>query len=99
VSHSESPAAFQSPAPFVDWGVEYVTLDGLRLEDGEPVRVLWPDGSETDDVVRVREVDAPFYDRGHRCPGSNFVATIPRVMRGAPVEVPVRMVKLKRRTR
>jgi hypothetical protein len=49
-----------------NWGY-WDELDGEILKNGERVNVRWPDGSETQETVRVEKTSFQSEDHGHRC--------------------------------
>lgn len=75
-------------------------LNGLDFVDGEPVRVLWPDGSVTSEKIRYNKGATPYNDMGHTYDGLDYRAFIDIVARGVKIAIPLRdsEIKLKRIT-
>lgn len=79
-----------------DWGNYYFTLPGknltehrmadaklgLRFSVGQPIRVRWPDGSETEETIDFKEESYPVNDMGHRYEVHNRVPGILAGTRG-----------------
>ena len=73
-------------------------LDGKDIEDGESVRVEWPDGTITAERLRLKKERFPYNDHGHTYDGDNWRAYIEVTVHGLRVEVWLRdtAVKLER---
>jgi hypothetical protein len=65
-----------------DWCYEDV-LAGKALRDGEQVRVQWPDGSVTDETIRVERRPYQVSDMGRSYPSKDDHAYIETAVRGA----------------
>lgn len=65
-----------------NWGF-WDVLDGKRLEEGERLRVRWPDGSETVETCRVQKAKFRYEDHGHPGEGPDDHAFVALSAHGA----------------
>ena len=49
-----------------NWGY-YDALDDVALLDGDQLRVRWPDGTVTEEVVRIHHAATTIQDQGRAC--------------------------------
>lgn len=64
-----------------DWGY-WDTLDGVRLKDGERLRIRFLDGTESEHMIRVDHGTFTYSDQGHQGTGENHRAYVVAVARG-----------------
>jgi hypothetical protein len=74
---------------YANWG-HWDRLDGSNLKDGERVCVQWPDGSHTEETIRLIKGKVPIQDHGHVSDYDDHRAQIVVLYRGAAVPVPLR---------
>lgn len=96
-----------------DWGVVNYWLGGslssagtasnrdqdpaMRLKNGDKVKVKWPDGKVSNEVVNIREYTNTVYDMGHQYDVKAEFGFLKSKVRGMAVEIDINGLKMKRR--
>jgi hypothetical protein len=91
-----------------DWGHTYFALRalengtasskrGLKLEAGQTVRVMWPDGSISEEEIGFRLETQSVSDMGRRYEVNDWVPFLATMKRGAAVEVELDAVRVERK--
>ena len=84
-----------------DWGTQYLafkatdkqgycsTKRALKFEDGESIRVKWPDGTETTERITNQTIHGRYSDHGHEHTTESKIAGIQCGCRGIPFWIPL----------
>lgn len=71
-------------------------LDGKDLKDGENLRIQWPDGSVTLNVIKVRKSEYPYNDMGVQTTIPESKAYVEVLYRGLLTEVRIHGLQAER---
>lgn len=88
-----------------DWGVDYFAIEplsnggasasrGIKLEEGEPVRVRLADGSERDGVIALRTEIHTVSDHGHSYPVTSKIPVVRFDLFGQTFGLPIDEVEV-----
>jgi hypothetical protein len=69
----------------------------MLLKNGDKVKVKWPDGKVSNEIVCIRKYDNTVHDMGHKYTVEAEFGFVKAKVRGTAVEIDINGLKMKRR--